>query len=89
MPELDWTNRPVPTDEAPDAVIKVWRVELEPTPGRFDYQLVRGWQAMLDLVRNQTESVLEDDDNEPEEGVVVKVRLVEMTRQEYDELDTD
>lgn len=88
--ELDHTNRPVPADEGPDTAIKVWQVE-PCHRGRFDHVLIRGWQAMLDHLRDTAEHVLEDVDCDEEltEGKTFTVRLRTMTRQEYDDLDTD
>lgn len=87
MVELDHTNRPVSDEESPDAVIKVWQI----TPhfsDDYDAFLVRGWQAMLDALREIAEHRLENmggDDDELKEGLTFKVQLVEMTRQEYHE----
>lgn len=86
----DWQNCDVPADEPPDTVIKVWKVTPEPSGDRFDHFLVRGWADMLDFVRDRTEKVLEGmDDVELKGGVTVSVQLVERTRGEIDELDTD
>ena len=83
-PELDYENRPVPADEGPGAVIKVW--EVTPHLDRhYDCLIVRGWQEMLDQVRNVAEHRLENPDDELPD-VTIRVRLREMTRAEYDEL---
>ena len=89
MQELDYTNRQVPADEAPDTVIKVWEV----TPHMSDdysHLVVRGWQDMLDAVRQVAEAHLENmPDDELRDGLEIKVRLVEMSRQEYDGFQDD
>ena len=80
----------VPADEPPDTVIKVWMVTPEPSGDHFDHFLIRGWADMLEFVKDRTEKVLEGmDDVELKDGVTVSVQLVERTRGEMDELDTD
>lgn len=86
MPELDHTNRPVRADEDADTIIKVWRVAFDPS-GEYDTHIIRGWQDMLDFVRSEMERTLErtfEDDEEEKASVTVK--LVEMTREEYDDI---
>lgn len=87
-PELDHENRPVPADEGPDAVIKVWQVSTPDDPSGYDYYTVRGWQAMLDFVRGHVERALEDSVADDDEGPEVRlsVKLVSMTRREYDDI---
>lgn len=85
MSQLDHTNRPVPVDESPEAVIKVWEVAIKPA-GAYDSYAVRGWQAMLDFVRNELERTLENLEGEDEEKVSITVQLTEMTREEYDDI---
>ncbi len=84
--QLDYTNRPIPADETPETVIKVWKVS--PSAAEFDDYLIRGWQGMLTFVRDQMERMLEDVDDEAT-AASIHVELVEMTRQELDEAEDD
>lgn len=84
--ERDWQGRPVPADESPETVIKVWEI----TPhlsDKYDGLMVRGWQEMLDQLRVIAEHRLEDaEDDDLSEGLTFTVRLTETTRGQYDGL---
>lgn len=86
MTELDHTNRPVPDNESPETIIKVWKVS--PNSGEFDHYLIRGWQEMLTFVRDHVESMLENETEDGEERIEtsISVKLIDISKAEYDEV---
>lgn len=65
----------------------MWEVSV--TDGEYDSYLIRGWQDMLNFVRDHMEHMLENADTDAEladEGKSVTVKLREMTRGRYDEI---
>lgn len=90
MPQLSYTNGPIPTDETPETVIRVWEVGV--SSGEYDFYLIRGWGDMLEFVSNHMEKMLEDCDLDTDllkQGATVTVKLREMTKEEYNEAQPD
>lgn len=77
----DWQGKPVPADEPPETVIRVWEVT-----GSDDERLIfRSWQRVLEHVSDDVEISLSEIEDVGH-SITIKVRLREMTRAEYDDL---
>jgi hypothetical protein len=84
--ERDWEGKPLPPDETADAVIKVWEISPHPN-GTYDYTLIRSWHEVKRFLADTAELYLHDlDESECAEGVTIKIRLVTVTRDEYEEV---
>ena len=88
--QTTWEGFPVDPNEQPSDVILVWEVDPHIDSG-YDVAVIRGWEDMLDFVRDVTETQCED--HTPDElqwhGVTVKIKLREMTVSDYEELQAD
>lgn len=81
----DWEGKPIPPDENPSKLIKVWQITPHLTDSSYDNCLIRSWPGALEYVRQNLERCLEAPSAEDllSHGVSVHFKLVQMTVGDY------
>lgn len=82
----DYEGRPVPEDEDPGTIIKVWEVDPHPQTSKCDVMVERSWQNMLEIVRNSLDSMLERFLDDGDEEIKMTFRIVSMRKEDYLEM---
>ncbi len=84
----DWEGKPVPPDEDPAKLIKVWQITPHLTDSSYDSCLIRSWQGALEYVKQNLEICLEGRSAEDllSYGISVHFKLVQMTVGDYHEI---
>lgn len=77
---LNYRNESVPVPALQD-IVKVWQITPHQSSEYTDC-LVMGWKEMLDIVRDTAESLLERNGSD-ENGIDIKVKLIDMEYGEY------
>lgn len=80
-----WNGRDIPSGETPETEIRWWVVEGLCPSGDNDEYWIRGWQEMLEFVRNQLDVRLEREDVAAGEEVAITFRLETGKLREYQE----
>jgi hypothetical protein len=88
----DHNGRDVVGPEAPDTPILVWEITPHYDP-RYDYLVERGYQAAKRAAGEVVERLMENLSDEPgeiaEEDCTIRIRLVQMTFRQYEEITAD
>ena len=85
--ERDWQGLQIAKDEPRDAIVDVWEVTPHPDNDDFDCCLVRSWHELLPIITRSAERLIDAaDEFVLREGVEIKVRLVKMRRDEFEEI---
>lgn len=84
----DWEGKDVSQNEKSDAEILIW--EISPhlqASGKYDVAWIRGWQEMLKFLEGNLEFYLEKFTKEEmlEEGVTIKIKLIKMKKDHFEE----
>lgn len=83
----DWQGRDVAKEEADDDAFLAWEITPHVQTKEFDSCIIRGWQEMLELVKDNIDLFLERyDEDELREGVTLRFRLVHSSKREMGEL---
>ena len=84
----DWEGKPVPPDEDPAKLIKVWQITPHLTDSSYDSCLIRSWRGALEYVRQNLEICLEAPPVEDllSHGVSVHFKLAQITVGDYNEI---
>ncbi len=83
----DWQGRDVQEGEAEDDAFLAWEITPHVQTTEFDCCIIRGWQEMIELVKDNLDSLLERyDEDELRQGVTIKFRLVHSSKREMEEL---
>ena len=86
----DWEGNPVPEVEDPETEIFVWEIEPH-IDNSYTSAYIRGWQEMLDFVKELAESECEfrTEEELQWDGVDIKIRLRKIAKSDYDEMCRD
>lgn len=83
----DWQGHDVPTGEEDDDAFLAWEITPHVQTAEFDSCIIRGWQEMIELVKDNLDALLErHDEEELRQGVTLKFRLVHSSKREMEEL---
>lgn len=84
---MQWDGTPAPDGETADTMIKVWQMMPHPTCGAFDNLVVRDWGDFLNIAQDGIEHMLDvAEKSDLSEGVTFKIKLIEMTLGDYQNL---
>jgi hypothetical protein len=84
----DYQGCTIPPGETPETIIKIW--EIDPHPLRRNMCLwERSYQKMLAYVGSNLEHLCERDEVDEPDGLTITVRVIWMSKREYEEAVTD
>jgi len=72
--EKQWDGEPAPTNETPDALIKVWQISPH-TDRSYDCCIIRDYHKAMKWAQDLVETVMDDDDWLP---ATIEIKLTEM-----------
>jgi hypothetical protein len=86
MPPTDWQGKPITEPEEPTKLVKVWMIEPHPTDSAYDACLCRSYQHAVEAMKQAIENTVDAAEEETltNEGVTVKVKVIEMRLCEYE-----
>lgn len=84
----DWKGEAIKEQEPPDKMINVWVIEPHPNDSRYDSCVCRPYQQAGMLAKLAIEDAMDSANEETlkKEGVTVKVKLIQMRKDEYEGL---
>lgn len=87
----DWEGNQITEQEPPEKMIRVWQIEPHPSNSEYDSCVCRSYQTACLMARMAIEGVMDSTDPEviADEGVTVKVQLIQMRKDEYEAIIAD